>query len=49
VENQTREYWEILCEQASKEENPEQLMKLVEELNRVLSQKLQQKDRTDAA
>ena len=38
MEDQPKEYWKILCEQASKEQNPEQLMKLIHELNEVLEQ-----------
>ena len=37
-ENQSKEYWQILCERAARESDPEQLMKLIRELNQVLAQ-----------
>jgi len=49
VEEQPKEYWKILCERASKEQNPDQLMKLIEELNEVLEQRDRPKCSEDAA
>ena len=49
MEDQPKEYWKILCEQASKEQNPEQLMKPIEELNEVLDQRDGPKRSEDAA
>jgi len=49
VENKQREGWQVLCELAAREENPEQLMKLVDEINRLLEQRHQQKSAFDAA
>jgi hypothetical protein len=36
-----KERWMELCEQASKEQDPTKLMKLVEEINRLLEQREQ--------
>ena len=49
MEEQSKEYWKILCEQASKEQNPEQFMKLIHELNEVLEQRDGPKRSDDAA
>jgi len=38
---QQKERWMELCEQASKEQDPNQLIKLVEEINRLLEQREQ--------
>ncbi len=34
-----KEYWQILCERAARESDPEQLMKLIRELNELLAQR----------
>ena len=34
-----REYWMRLCEQAANEQDPEKLMELVKEINRLLEEK----------
>jgi hypothetical protein len=39
VKNQTKERWEILCEQAANEQNPQRLMVLVAEITQLLDQK----------
>jgi hypothetical protein len=38
---QQKERWMELCEQASQEQDPNRLMKLVEEINRLLEQREQ--------
>lgn len=38
-EEESREYWQILCERAARESDPEQLMKLIRELNEVLAKR----------
>jgi hypothetical protein len=37
----TRERWMQLCEQAANEQDPEKLLQLVEEINRLLEEKEQ--------
>lgn len=49
VEDQQKEGWQVLCEQAAREENPDRLMKLVAEINRLLGQRFQRKSTDDAA
>lgn len=49
MEDPPKEYWKILCEQASKEQNPEQLMKLIQELNEILEQRDPPRRSEDAA
>jgi len=49
VEDEQNERWKTLCEQAAMEKNPEQLMKLVDEINRLLEQRDRQKSTEDAA
>jgi len=39
VKGQTKERWEILCEQAANEQNPQRLMVLVAEITQLLDQK----------
>jgi hypothetical protein len=39
MQGPTKELWEQLCQQAATEQNSERLMKLVEEINRLLSEK----------
>ncbi len=48
-EQRAEEQLRILCEQAAKEENPERLMMLVEEINRLLEQRYERKSNVDAA
>jgi len=39
VKDQSKERWEILCEQAANEQNPQRLMVLVAEITQLLDQK----------
>ena len=39
MQEQSKERWTELCEQASKEQDPAKLMSLVEEINRLLEQR----------
>ena len=39
MQGKTRERWEILCEQAVFEQDPEKLLQLVREINDLLEQK----------
>ncbi len=39
MKGQTKERWEILCEQAANEQNPQRLMVLVAEITQLLDQK----------
>jgi hypothetical protein len=39
MKGQQKEYWMQLCEQAANEQNPDRLMELVREINRVLEEK----------
>jgi hypothetical protein len=39
MKGQTKERWEILCEQAAKEQNPKRLMGLVAEITQLLDEK----------
>ena len=39
MQGQQKERWEELCELAEQEQNPERLMELVVEINRLLEQK----------
>ncbi len=39
MQGPTRQRWQELCEQAVHELDPEKLLKLVEEINRLLSEK----------
>jgi len=39
VKDQAMERWEILCEQAANEQNPQRLMVLVAEITQLLDQK----------
>ena len=41
VQGQTLEQWQNLCEQAAAERDPEKLMKLIQEINRLLEEKEQ--------
>jgi hypothetical protein len=41
MQGETRERWQKLCEQAAVEQDPEKLMKLVAEIDRLLSEKQQ--------
>jgi hypothetical protein len=41
MQGETKERWQALCEQAAKEEDPQILMKLIEEINLLLEQKEQ--------
>jgi len=48
MQGQTKERWQSLCEQASKEQDPQVLMKLIEEINLLLEQKEQRLQRPRA-
>jgi hypothetical protein len=48
-EPQAKEQWQILCEQAAKEKDPERLMKLVEQINRLLEQRYEHNNTVGAA
>lgn len=39
MKGQTKERWQMLCEQAVDEQDPERFMELITELNRILSAK----------
>jgi hypothetical protein len=39
MQGETRERWEKLCQLAAEEQNPEELMRLVTEINSLLEQK----------
>jgi hypothetical protein len=39
MQGETRERWEKLCQLAADEQNPEELMRLVNEINRLLEEK----------
>ena len=39
MKGETRERWEKLCQLAADEQNPEELMRLVTEINRLLDEK----------
>lgn len=39
MKGETRERWEKLCQLAADEQNPEELLRLVKELNRLLDEK----------
>jgi hypothetical protein len=41
MQGETKERWQKLCEQATTERDPQELMKLIEEINRLLEQKEQ--------
>ena len=41
MQGQQKERWKELCELAAREQNPERLMELVAEINRLLEQKEQ--------
>jgi hypothetical protein len=39
MKGETREHWQKLCQLAADEQNPEELMRLVTEINRLLDEK----------
>jgi hypothetical protein len=39
VSGETKERWEILCEQAAGEQNPAKLLELITEINRIFDEK----------
>ena len=41
MKGERKEYWMHLCEQAANEQDPDKLMELVEEINRLLEEKEQ--------
>lgn len=52
VEDEKKELWWKLCEQAAKEQDPEKLLELAKEINRLLEEKevrLKGQKRTGAA
>ena len=48
MQGQTKERWQALCEQAATEQNPERLMELIEEINRLLAAKEERLNRQRA-
>jgi hypothetical protein len=51
MQGETRERWQMLCEQAAMEQDPERLMCLIREIDQLLSEKeqrLQQQSQTAA-
>lgn len=49
VDNEHKQPWQQLCEQAAKEDDPERLMSLVKEISRLLDEQLKQKPSGHAA
>ena len=47
MQNQVKERWLELCEQAAEEQNAERLLVLVQEINRLLEQKHERLDPRD--
>ena len=39
MQDETKERWRQLCEQAAIEQDPEKLIKLIDEINRLLAEK----------
>jgi hypothetical protein len=39
MQGQQKELWKELCEQASTEQDPERLMQLIEQINKLLTEK----------
>jgi hypothetical protein len=39
MNSETKERWEILCEQAAKEQDPAKLIELITEINKILDAK----------
>jgi hypothetical protein len=39
MKGETGERWRVLCEEAAEEQDPERLMELIEEINRLLQEK----------
>ena len=39
MKGQTKEQWRVLCEQAAVEQDREKLLRLIDEINRLLSEK----------
>jgi hypothetical protein len=39
MQNEKKEHWMSLCEQAAAEQNPERLLELIAEINRMLDEK----------
>lgn len=48
MQGQIKERWQALCEQAATEQNPERLMELIEEINRLLAAKEERLNRQRA-
>ena len=42
MESEAKKPWQVLCEQAAKEQNPERLMALVQEISRLLDEQVKQ-------
>lgn len=49
MESQKKEKWQVLCEQAATEKDPDRLMTLIKEISRILDDKLRQRDQPNAA
>ena len=45
MQGETKERWQQLCEQAAVEQDPEKLLKLIEEINRLLEDKQKRLER----
>ena len=48
MKGQTKENWMELCEQAASEQDPERLLQLINEINRMLDQKQERLKRGSA-
>lgn len=48
MKGQTKEHWMELCEQAATEQDPERLLQLINEINRMLDQKQERLNRGSA-
>ena len=45
MEKETKERWRKLCERAAAEQDPQKLMELVEEINRILEEEQKRRER----
>jgi hypothetical protein len=41
MQGETKEYWQTLCEQAASEQDPDRLIRLVHEIEKLLAEKEQ--------
>lgn len=49
MESQSKEMWQVLCEQAANEKDPERLMTLIKEISRMLDERLKHHEQPNAA